>query len=143
MNEGEGAAAGRLSLLAVSSILGYTDLAKRILAAGHDVNLPPEWPGSFRTTRSMLSFAAEYGHIGLVTLFLRHGAEFCPERDGGFSRRRRNDDSERLNRNTSHRTTPTRPRRNTRPNGPARCTLHGQCRPRPAAVVAGHISPRL
>ncbi|KAL3443146.1 ankyrin repeat-containing domain protein [Aspergillus insuetus] len=86
-SEGEEAAAGRLSLLAVSSTLGYTDLAERILAAGHDVNIPPEWPGPLRTTRSMLSFAAEHGHIGLVMLvmlFLRHGAEFCPEGDGGF-----------------------------------------------------------
>ncbi|KAL3492156.1 ankyrin repeat-containing domain protein [Aspergillus germanicus] len=83
-SEGEKAAAGRLSLLAVSSILGYTDLAERILARGHDVNIPREWLGPFRTTRSMLSFAAEHGHIELVSLLLRHGAQFCPEHDGGF-----------------------------------------------------------
>jgi hypothetical protein len=83
-SEGEGAAAGRLSLLVVSSILGYTDLAERILARGHDVNIPREWLGPFRTTRSMLSFAAEHGHIELVSLLLRHGAQFCPERDDRF-----------------------------------------------------------
>jgi ankyrin repeat protein len=32
----------------------------------------------------MLSFAAEHGHTELVSLLLRHGAELCPKRDGGF-----------------------------------------------------------
>ncbi|KAJ0423214.1 ankyrin repeat-containing domain protein [Aspergillus carlsbadensis] len=73
------AEAGRLALLTISSILGHTDLAQRILATGHDVNRLPQQAHYLTPTRSALSFAADTGHIQLVKLFLPHGANPGPQ----------------------------------------------------------------
>jgi ankyrin repeat protein len=78
------AATGRSALLAVSSMLGYTELAERIASSGDDVNIPLKRPHLQQPTRSMLSLAAEHGYIELIDLLLRYGANTCIECDRGY-----------------------------------------------------------
>ncbi|KAL3468079.1 ankyrin repeat-containing domain protein [Aspergillus heterothallicus] len=63
----------RPMLLTVAAMLGYSDIAEKVLATGHDVN---KLTREFRSTRfrSVISWAAHAGHSKLVELFLQYGA---------------------------------------------------------------------
>jgi ankyrin repeat protein len=79
-NASASADAGRLTLLGVSAMLGYTGLAQRILNTGYDVNRRPPRANILLPRWTLLRIGADRGHIELVRLFLRHGAKSCTEK---------------------------------------------------------------